>query len=671
MSLLNFIKDLPTVYSKYKSLTARQKEDFFFASNNVTDSQNFKNSRDYLNAYQLIGYVGFGASVVASDIASLKYRLVDSTGNVVEDIKIMEMLGQPNQVMSWYEFVYTSMIHLLLEGNSFLVPEQTNMFSLVNNDINELRLMNPSTVTIRGPHGQEIKSTTVYNGLRFSGYEIQDDYTRFTLFPEDMLQAKYSSPHNFIRGMGVAQKGASALDADRLQSLFTSAFFLRGAKPDFVMQANQEIGPKEWRVYKRQFEDEYTGVGNLKRIPFVPQGWEMKQFEIKHDDMQFIEQKQMTKEDVFGIMFGIPPIRIPWRDAKYDSAEEQERVYYQTVIPGHYKPFQEMITRCIQQKTKKPLFFEFINKDVSDIEKVARIMDTAFNSGYITGSEARKSLPGVDEVNNDHLNTYYMPMNKMPANMLSEPQDNSKCFHIKAPRASRRAMRIHNMAKRLKNTELKRIVEKNVSDYYKGLTRRIETTLEKSYNIPDKKLLNLDELIVFESETVKFLLSAERMYRQGMKETVLTLNETLGSEVKINNNPAFEMKISKMSKEFVDQQLNTRRKELESIIRESIDDGVGVSEITARMKDAFSPYVEGWKLDRIARTESSFMYDQAAKESYKELGVSQVQVVGCMDAHEGYDCDTDGSRGTYPIERMDSLNFHPNHTGTIVPVLED
>ena len=91
---------------------------------------------------------------------------------------------------------------------------------------------------------------------------------------------------------------------------------------------------------------------------------------------------------------------------------------------------------------------------------------------------------------------------------------------------------------------------------------------------------------------------------------------------------------------------------------------VTVFELKGRIGDYFTDLTreDGWRAMRIARTEASYAWDRAAQLGYSELGVEKIDVVGCDD-DEG-DCNAQD----VPVEDIDTLNFHPNHSGTCIPV---
>jgi hypothetical protein len=92
--------------------------------------------------------------------------------------------------------------------------------------------------------------------------------------------------------------------------------------------------------------------------------------------------------------------------------------------------------------------------------------------------------------------------------------------------------------------------------------------------------------------------------------------------------------------------------ELEDYVDPETGAVTGTIDSSARLHD---------RAECISRTELSRAYDRAGMKSLKDLNVAKMyMVVGCEDS------ETDCNRTDILPEELDTLEFHPNHTGTIV-----
>ena len=87
-------------------------------------------------------------------------------------------------------------------------------------------------------------------------------------------------------------------------------------------------------------------------------------------------------------------------------------------------------------------------------------------------------------------------------------------------------------------------------------------------------------------------------------------------------------------------------------------------ELKSKMSDSFLRMYKG-RAYTIGRTESMFLHNDIAVRKFKGLGIKKVDVVGCTMLEADSDC---GARGV-PMDKADSLVFHPNHIGSIQPAI--
>ncbi len=177
-----------------------------FFSKNTGDSSNFNNSKDYLNAYQLVSYVGNAVSLVSGDIGSLDWELVDSQGQAATDLTVETLLNEPMKGMTWNQWIARSTQHLLLDGNIFWLLDQTNALAQVRNNVNELKILNPALVDVHDTQSEEIRSATSKISLGVGFYRVEINEKFIQVQPEDICQTQLPSPHNQLRGMGKVQQ---------------------------------------------------------------------------------------------------------------------------------------------------------------------------------------------------------------------------------------------------------------------------------------------------------------------------------------------------------------------------------------------------------------------------------------------------------------------------------
>ena len=102
---------------------------------------------------------------------------------------------------------------------------------------------------------------------------------------------------------------------------------------------------------------------------------------------------------------------------------------------------------------------------------------------------------------------------------------------------------------------------------------------------------------------------------------------------------------------------------MEREIRNSVRDGETYQEMSANLEDKFSQLSQ-YRSEMIARTELSKAYEKASIGAMESSGVVKTyEVYGCNPECSGWDCN----RTDIEPHEVDDLDFHPNHTGAVVP----
>jgi hypothetical protein len=113
----------------------------------------------------------------------------------------------------------------------------------------------------------------------------------------------------------------------------------------------------------------------------------------------------------------------------------------------------------------------------------------------------------------------------------------------------------------------------------------------------------------------------------------------------------------------------TTRHQLVAAVRRTMDEGMTIAESVRSVRETV-PQIARARIPTIARTEIGRAVDEGVKEMMKASGsVSHVSVIGCT-AREPSSPQWRGESTcniqNVPIEFVDELEFHPNHTGAIV-----
>ncbi len=132
---------------------------------------------------------------------------------------------------------------------------------------------------------------------------------------------------------------------------------------------------------------------------------------------------------------------------------------------------------------------------------------------------------------------------------------------------------------------------------------------------------------------------------------------------------AMNQRVQRVTSRIANMTQTTRNQFQRTLVR-AIQDGETVAGTAKIMRERF-PQMSRNRISTIARTELGQAADEGRKQALKDNGaVTHVSVIGC-EAREAnsptYRGESTCNVEDVPIEDVDELEWHPNHTGTIVP----
>lgn len=621
-------------------------QDYFFEKSNAQYNQNVNYSN--LNAYEIVSYIGKCVSIISDDISSLSWR-IEKNGAAYDFNKnkdLAAILNKPNEILLFSELINLMAKHLLLDGNIFLYSLFNTAYSATYKKPDQFLIINPLDVTIFSSSGNSVSSIDNGNYSGVSRYEFILNNMQVS-DKEKIIHTKLTSPHNMVRGMGLIQQNKTIFQSDELNRVLNELFLNNGVKSDLMFTMSDPLGASEQRRFFDQFREKYTGKFNFWKPIIAPYGLKAEKINITHEELQAIDLKKITREDITQAVFSIPAVRMGLSSmSKYNTAAPEMRMYYDTTLPSYYRPIQNAI-QGIVDRFDSSLKFVFENKKIKDYESESKVYSVAFKDGVVSEDEYRLALG--------------LSLKKQTIEPKKEKKINPDIlYHEKA-----------------KNTKLKaeKDMFKATELFYKGMESEVLKNFDimyKSKSLDKKDIGDLFNMVEMEKDSERVMKNA---YTSIVIKAINDISEfygNTGTDASFKNSK-IRLIIDQLGVRYKDLVLNTRKSELEALIKTGLDEGKNSNQIRYDIQDYFKTFKgDGfWRADRIARSEVGHAYDMAAQLAYNDLGIEFVKVVGCTEIEPGTNCDTDGNKGKYPVHSIGNLKFHPNHIGTIVPVLKE
>ena len=202
-------------------------------------------------------------------------------------------------------------------------------------------------------------------------------------------------------------------------------------------------------------------------------------------------------------------------------------------------------------------------------------------------------------------------------------------------------------------------VEKGMKATKKQFEMKLLLNIKAPSNFEDD-LMDLLFVINIENLAVEDLASA--MATSGVVRGVSDINRLRHANVDPGlKNPFVKSAIANLADKIKGINITTK-KAIEKAILKGAAEGWTMEQLQTEITRKFSQF-SNYRARAIARTESRAAWDAGAQTAYTELGVKTVDVVGCTE----FENDSDCGRQNIPTELISTLNFHPNHIGSVVP----
>ena len=665
--------------------------------------------------YDLIPRI-FGISksltAIQKTVLFQQWEVRNQSGEVVEKIppEIMQKIKQPTYQNSFDEYNDLIITDLLLAGNVFAYD------IMVDNQYYKKRLK-PYHVDLSG---NEFDIDYRYNAPGFVD-EIQ---------PEFLTHIKHEpDPQNEVLGWGVAAKNITTIQTALSKIEFREAFYKNGCKPSGIFSLDSEAvnGLTEKLRLEKIIADEWSGSQNRSKTPILPAKVKYHQLSFNDNEEKLDLSIQAANKEIM-MAFGLPrflaEIGLEEAGQKYNNFEKQLEHYMLYTIAPILTKIEAVYNSIIKKYDENLTFVYNVPMEIYTPELLQNLVKTA----VITPNQARE-LMDFEADPDTRLDKYYFNGSEIgsrqeaalpPQVSKSEPVKTFErkkdwrdshgggwCSRPSSGEWSKQELKDGFNQQQIKR-DFARLSEATINKKIKENTKVLTTYLTTCYG---QILLGLKENIGMfekaEDETNKIVDWKEqdkiidgvfvRMYNSvgaaTFENVEQTLTITLPYKGQADPKTAAAINLMRANGPLVNQ---TTREQMQGIIKQSLNDGLNVTETAKKIMDNFvdenykiTPEfkkifrVDGTRADfdkvmsgasksakltnralLIARNEIALAQTEMSKIALQESGVVKgVQIIGC--SQEG---DINSNTDCVPIENMDELILkHIQCSGVVVP----
>ncbi len=593
----------------YKSFMSPSYSELGFpdgSANRIPDPK-YGNYEKYIKAYADEIWVYACVSRRAQDVATSPIYLFDKkTKKKIESHPVLELLANPNPSMNrdmLLEWIETS---LLLVGSGYLLLDEQDgagrpkaLWPLMPQLVEVIPSKDPKIF---------IERFDYHNGEKAVPY-----------LPSQVKQVRLPNLLSYHYGLPPLAAARMSADTHRASSKWNLRFFDNSSRPDMVFETPHSLTPEQRKRMAVSWAAMHQGEDKSHGVAFLEKGTVAKLVGAAPKDMEFLEQKKMSREEMCAV-YRVPPSLVGlFEYANYATAKEQEQMYWRSPIVPDSKRIADFLTSSILHPFDPAGRLAFM-VDESEIKALQE--DEVARSGYVF----RYWSMGVPL--NALVSAYHLPFGNQPGGDEPHIQTTPQIGQPGAPQEAQAGP-----GKALPSAKTLRAMKRTVFD---SMTAAITPSFRKSVrDFLDKQRDSIISAvreahdpsatraaIKRNTENDKALASAIAPHIQS------AISRAHGAELDLIGNlvkgisrvksPAridrwVDLNALKWAKEIND----TTFKDLDGVLDNALAEGLGIDETSRALAEKMDG-ARDYRTDRVAQTEIIAALNEGALEAYRE-----------------------------------------------------
>ena len=409
---MNIIDSIMNVFGYQKAAKRLYQLDAGYGGIDSIGKSAQQNYRNYLKQYADVSWVYACIKRIAMSGAMVPFKLykkIVKGGKIsYEEIMnhpVLELLETVNPIMDGFGLKEATLSYQDLTGNAYWLLD-----SYVAGKPTEIYPLNPYRVKIV-PHPTE----------HIKEYRYDIGQSKVIPLPKEfVLHFKNFNPTDDYYGLSPISAGRLAIDTQNLGDTYNRNFFFNSAEPKGGIVVQESLTDDQRKRVIAAWNAAHRGVTNAHKPMIEEGGLKWEQRGLSQKDMEFINSKKMTREDILGV-FGVPPAMVGvFEYASYANAREQTQIFWRDTLIPKLRKIENTINSFLVSIFDPNLYVEF---DLSGIKELrddelikAQVYEILTRSGVMTINEVREDL-GEDKVG--WGDTWNAPMNLIP---ISSPR---------------------------------------------------------------------------------------------------------------------------------------------------------------------------------------------------------------------------------------------------------
>lgn len=263
-------------------------------------------------------------NAIADNMARVPFRLKKDAGDnkpaiVIEEGPLYELFQNPNPYMTQEDLIRATMIYLGLRGEAIWILDGRANVSEI-----------PKAVWCFDPARFE----PVFEQRAHVGWVYKKNTPQQVVFAmSEILFFRYFNPYDDLRGMPPVDAARASVDQDFMATQYNTAFFKNGASPGGFISVDGELDDDSYNRLVKSFESRHAGPEKAFKIAIVEGGGKFKEATVTQRDMQWIEGKKLTREEIMAAYKVNQVILGLYKDVKsYEGIKAAHKAFWEECL---------------------------------------------------------------------------------------------------------------------------------------------------------------------------------------------------------------------------------------------------------------------------------------------------------------------------------------------------
>lgn len=321
----------------------------------------------------------------------------------IKDHPLQILIDKPNPFMSRNNMIEKLIMQLDLAGNSLF------SMAIVGGVPVELWNIGPDGIKPKPDPREFIKE---YEWRLKTG-------PVYNIPANEIVHLMYIDPSQPYWGIAPLQVAARTVDTDTEAVIWNKIALQNRAVTDGVFTVNQPLTTPQYNDLRAQVTQQHQGARNARAPWVLGAGATWQQMSLSPTEMDFIESRKMTREEIAAI-FQVPPPLLGILDkANYSNMKEARRVFWLDTIIPLLDDLKETFNRALTPYFGQDIELDY---DITNVEALAENVNEKidgatklFAMGVPFNTISQRLDLGIDEIEGG--DTGYLAGGLMPANM--------------------------------------------------------------------------------------------------------------------------------------------------------------------------------------------------------------------------------------------------------------